>query len=211
MGGIGGVSASDRVNLLTVNVFAHTEGRGHRTAAGCEGRLTLLFDWWAKRELGLKEDKLKKCIYQDLSFLFSDWGAKFVPNEDYSSKSGVVHATLEVGQLRLRAVSFRDGFYMEVTAAHAPKQWEEVSTVLQAIQAAPQVPTHLPISILAPLLRLHLGSLERSLSELNYAATWRAIQALKDVEREEYAQQMEKRVQDSRITPDHNISVGGGN
>ena len=169
-----------------------------------------LLDWWAKRELRLKEDKLRKCICQDLSFLFSDWGATFVPNEAYSSKSGVVHATLEVGQLRLRAVSFRDGFYMEIAAAHAPKQWEEVSTVLQAIQATPQVPTYLPISILAPLLRLHLGSLETSLSETNHASTWRAIQSLKDVERKEYAKQMENRVRESCITPDRNMPVGGG-
>ena len=171
----------------------------------------LLLDWWAKRELRLKEDKLKKCIDQDLSFLFSDWGAKLVPNDAYSSKFGVVHATLEVGQLRLRAVSFRDGFYMEVTAAHAPNQWEEVSTVMQAIQATPQVPTYLPISKLAPLLRLHLGSLQTSLSETNYPSTWRAIQSLKDLERQEYAKQMEKRVRESCITPDRNMPVGGGN
>ena len=178
----------------------------------------LLLDWWTKRKRRLKEDKLKGYVRQNLSFLFSEWGAEFVPNEEYSSKCGVVHATLEVGQLRLKFVSLRDGSYTEVAAKHAPKQWEEISTALKAIQAQQQVDdaekissqlTYLPISMLAPLLKRHLASLQRSLSEPNHVTTWRAIEALKQIERQEYAQRMEKIVRDASMTPNRNTPIGG--
>jgi hypothetical protein len=183
-----------------------------------ERRFFLLLDRWTKRKLRLKEDKLKQYVHQNLSFLFTEWRATFVSNEEYSPRGGVVHATLEVGQLRLKFVSLRDGSYTEVAAKHAPKQWEEISTVLKAIQGDRQVDdpervphnlTYLPNSMLAPLLKRHLPSLQTGLSEPNHVATWRAIEALKHIERQEYAQQMEKRVRDASMAADRNIPIGG--
>lgn len=171
----------------------------------------LFFDWWAKRRCSLKEQQLRKRVSQNLSFLFSELGAKFIPNEEYSSRARVVHATLKVGHLRLRAVEIRDGFYMEVAAAYSPKQWEEMGTVLEAIDAKqpvkalndiPRQPTYLPLSTLAPLLKQRFADLQESLSEPNYAATCRAIEGIKQIKRREYDQEMQKRVQFHRDHPD---------
>ena len=147
-------------------------------------------------------------MYQNFSFLFSERGAKFVPNEKYSSRNGVVHATVEVGNIRFKAVSFRDGFYMEVAALQEPNQWEEVSTVLKAINLeyaanpAENIPTYLPMSSLAALLRRNLHLIQEGLSTANYAATWRATQTVKRMEDEQYMRQMEERVRESRSGPE---------
>ncbi len=167
------------------------------------------FDWWAKRQLRIKEQELRECMYQNLSFLFREFGAKFVPNEKYRSQFGVVHATLEVGHLRLRAVSMRDGSYVEVAALHFPEQWEEIGLVLAAIRSMQPVgpadisrhPTDLPLSALAPLLKTHVAELQQALSEANYATTWQAVQQIKEAEGREYCQEMEKRVQFYRNHP----------
>jgi hypothetical protein len=168
------------------------------------------FGWWAKRQLRLKEQELRECMYQNLSFLFRELGAKFVPNEKYRSQFGLVHATLEVGHLRLRAVSMRDGSYVEVAAAHSPEKWEEIGLVLAAVRSMERVgpaddisrhPTFLPLSVLRPLLKKHFAELQEALSEANYATTWQAIQRIKQVEGREYYQDMKNRVQFYRDHP----------
>jgi hypothetical protein len=167
----------------------------------------LFLDWWAKRRRRIKEDELKEYLCKNLPFLFSEWAAKFVPNEEYSSKYHGIFATIEIGHLRLRASSFRDEFYIDIAPAQAPKDWEDLVTVLKALQAKGPInsveditcmTTYLPISSLAALLKQHLAGLQEGFSVPNYAVTWRTIQTIKQVEREEYNRQMWKGVHEAR-------------
>jgi len=154
----------------------------------------LFFDWRARRRCRLKEQPLRERAPQDLSFLFREWGAKFVPNEDSSTPAGLVLATLEIGHLRLRAIEIRDGFYREVAAADSPKPWEELGVVFEAIDREqpaktlsdiPCQPTYLPLSALAPLLKRRFADREGSFSGPNYAVTCRAIEGRKQAKRRE--------------------------
>ena len=101
-------------------------------------------------------------------------------------------ATFEVENLRLKAVSSRDGFYTEIAPKHSPREWEEVGTVLEAINAKP-VCTYLPLSELAPLLKSRLPELQKALSKPNYPATKDLVEKLKQVRRDEYNQQANQR------------------
>ncbi len=157
------------------------------------------------------EKELRERVRESLDYLFDEFGAKFVPNDEQPEPRtrGVVLATLEVNHLRLKAVSFRDGFYMEVATASVPKQWEEIGTVLGAIDArkpvtsledVPAISTHLPLTEIGALLKRHFEDLQVGLSEINYATTMEAVRKIKELRRDE---DDEERRRTSKFYRDH--------
>jgi len=154
--------------------------------------------------LRLKENELRNQISSTLPFLFQELGAKFVANdEETQPRYHIEVATFELENLRLKAVSARDGFYTEIAPKHSPSEWEEIGTVLEAIDAKP-LGNYLPLSQFAPLLKVRLPDLREALSEANYPATKEIVQKLKQIRRDEYNQQTNQRAQSYCGHPESN-------
>ena len=152
----------------------------------------------------LKENKLRNRISSTLLFLFEELGARFVANdEETRPKYHIEVATFELENLRFKAVSARDGFYTEIAPKHSPREWEEIGTVLEAIDAKP-VGNYLPLSQFAPLLKARLPDLQKALSESNYPVTKEIVQKLKQIHRDEYNQHANQTAQFYRDHPESN-------
>ncbi len=173
----------------------------------------IFFRGWAERRQRAEEQRLQASLVQNLSSLFDDYGARFVSNEPYRPGQGTVIATLEAGPLRFKAVSFRDGFYMKVSALHSLSRWETIGNVLVAIDAkrpinsladVPYLHTYLPLTEIGQLLNRRFPDLVAGLSEANYAATMDAVERIKRLRQEEYDQRAKQEAQFYRDHPEEN-------
>jgi hypothetical protein len=142
--------------------------------------------------------------------LFTDFGARFVANaSEYFPQSDTTTVTIEAGSLWLRAVSFRDGFYLEVASVHHPKQWAELGTIVDAIKLGhlldtgtnPRLPTYFPLHEIAKILKQHWQELQRGLSEEYFALTQQMVRRIKEAEMHEYNETMYKNIEFHRQNP----------
>ena len=92
----------------------------------------IFFAWWFDPLTDRYfERKLKDQVRHDLAFLFDEEGARFVPNAG-SSKSATV-VTLETSDLRFNVTRHHGDQIFGVAPKHSPEQWEQVTSILQAI------------------------------------------------------------------------------
>jgi hypothetical protein len=161
-----------------------------------------------------KVQQLRQVVSTHFAFLFDEFGAKFVnKGQEYFPESDTAIVTLEIGSLLLKAVSFRDGFYMDVAPVYAPTCWVELGNVLEAIGLehpvesladVPKLPTYLPPDELAKLLKQRWPEVQRGLSKDNFDTTERTANKIKELRRCEYMDTMNRNVEFYREHPEAN-------
>ncbi len=81
------------------------------------------------------EQRFAEDIRTYLAFLFSEHGAKVIPNQGvpFPPSFDGAYVTVAVGNLRLRFVRGRGDFSVRVASAFAPSNWEDFQLVADGI------------------------------------------------------------------------------
>ncbi|MGB8768788.1 MAG: hypothetical protein WCC92_04185, partial [Candidatus Korobacteraceae bacterium] len=97
----------------------------------------LCFGWHEKRVAKRNEQRFAQDIRTCLAFLFTEHGAKIIPNEGvpFPPLFDAALVTLAVGTLRLRfeLVPLRGEFGVMVAPDFAPQQWNSLELLADAI------------------------------------------------------------------------------
>jgi len=137
---------------------------------------TICFGWIGWILGRLMDRNFTNEIRAELSFLFSEHGAYFLPQEQskYATK-----ATVAVGAVRLLFSRHHGEFYVSVSSEFTPGHWEEFGSITQGYTqwgGQRREPYHL--DTFEPILRRHLPFLESALSRDNAESTMnRAVEA----------------------------------
>jgi hypothetical protein len=125
--------------------------------------------------------KLKREIEKELSFLFADFGAYFVPQEP--ANSHLTTATLATAKLRLRISTGRGEYGVLVSPITGTHEWMALQDALRAIESERSTPEPSPfvsLSRVREILQPKFAHLEESFSPDHYpsiAARLRQIKA----------------------------------
>jgi hypothetical protein len=147
----------------------------------------LFFGWWLDPRLKQKLDgRLAQEIREKLPFLFSEYGAHFVPTESrYPRVMDAAVVTVEAGNLRLLFLTGRGDLTVRIAPRHAPSDWHELQLVAKVIETPQGVGGPLAPFIwldnVAQLLRTHWSSLNEALSIEHYALIQQRLGAIYDL------------------------------
>jgi hypothetical protein len=122
------------------------------------------------------ERRFAEEIGKHLSFLFTEYGAKFIANEDTPFPPGFdgAYATVAVGNLHLRFVRGRGDFDVSVASAFAPNYWEEFRLVADGIGEWDMVtpgPRYYDLENFESTLRSRVEQLQEALSRDRFEET----------------------------------------
>jgi hypothetical protein len=136
----------------------------------------LCFGWLDRRAAKQDEECFAEDIHTYLAFLFSEHGAKIIPNEGVPFPPGMggAYVTLAVGNLRLRFVRGRGDFSVSVASAFAPNDWEDFRLVADGISqwnVSQSGPRYYTLETFEPILRSRLERLQEALSKEHFEAT----------------------------------------
>jgi hypothetical protein len=136
----------------------------------------LCFGWLDRRAAKQDEERFAEDIHTYLAFLFSEHGAKIIPNEGVPFPPGMggAYVTLAVGNLRLRFVRGRGDFSVSVASAFAPNDWEDFRLVADGISqwnVSQSGPRYYTLETFEPILRSRLERLQEALSKEHFEAT----------------------------------------
>jgi hypothetical protein len=136
----------------------------------------LCFGWLDKRTARQNEQRFAEDIRTCLAFLFSDHGAKVVPNEGvpFPPSFDGAYVTVAVGNLRLRFVRGRGDFSVRIASAFAPNDWEDFQLVADGIgqwDTSKPEPRYYILETLEPVLRSRLERLQEALSKDRFETT----------------------------------------
>jgi len=146
----------------------------------------LLFRWWLDNSHGRKADaRFSKEIREQLSFLFTEYGAGLGPTEGRLRRiMDSAYATVEAGNLRLQFVSGRGDLTVRVAPKHAPSDWHELSLVAMVIETPQGIGprANCPgLNDVAILLRSHWDSLNHALSIEQYPVIRKRLDGIYDL------------------------------
>ncbi len=136
----------------------------------------LCFDWLDKRMARQNEQRFAEDIRTYLAFLFSEHGAKVVPNEGvpFPPSFDGAYVTVAVGNLRLRFVRRRGDFSVRIASAFAPNDWEDFQLVADGIgqwDTSKPGPRYYTLETFEPVLRSRLERLQEALSKDRFGTT----------------------------------------
>src|SRR5450631_35044 len=136
----------------------------------------LCFGWLDKRVAKQNEQRFAQDIRTYLAFLFSEHGAKVIPNEGVPFPPGFdgAYVTVAVGNLRLMFIRGRGDFSVRVASAFAPNDWEDFQLVADGIgqwDMSKVGPRYYTLETFEHVLRSRLERLQQALSKDRFEAT----------------------------------------
>ncbi|HEX3377848.1 MAG TPA: hypothetical protein VHS29_13355 [Candidatus Acidoferrales bacterium] len=141
----------------------------------------ILLGWWLSPLIASRtESKLKTEIRNDLSFLFEDFEAQFVPNETKSTWGKVV--TLVSQNLRLEFAWDRGEYSVRISPLRGIAEWVPVEYALIAIHFEDPAISPIPqevfssISRISEILKPQYSQLEEAYGEDRFPTTKRALE-----------------------------------
>lgn len=146
----------------------------------------LLFGWWLEPLSGRKSDaRLAEEIQNKLSFLFSEHGARIVPNEGRLRRGmDFAYTTIEVGNLRLHFITGRGDLAVRIAPKHAPSDWHDLALVVMALDTPQGLRARENLNWLedvARVLRANLGRLNSAMSKTEYPVVRNRLNAIYDL------------------------------
>ncbi len=134
------------------------------------------FGWLDKRTARQNEQRFAEGVRTYLAFLFSEYGAKVIPNEGVPFPPGFdgAYVTVAVGNLRLMFVRGRGEFGVRVASAFAPTDWEDFRLVADGIgqwDMSKPGPRYYTLETFEPILRSRLERLQEALSKDRFETT----------------------------------------
>jgi hypothetical protein len=153
----------------------------------------LCFGWLDKRGARQNEQRFAEDICTHLTFLFSEQGAKIIPNvgTPFPPSFDGAYVTVAVGNLHLRFIRGRGDFSVRVASAFAPNDWEDFRLVAEGISewsTSQSRPRHYTLETLEPILRSRLGNLQDALSQERFEATLNNAAKIHNDSVDEYAE-----------------------
>jgi hypothetical protein len=142
------------------------------------------FGWWLDAAVDDRNHQaLAEDIRENLGFLFDAHGARIIPNtRSYPRSANYAVVTIGVAQMLLRFVRGRDEFRVDVSPAHAPKDWQEVGQVIGSdpdYRGSPNPPTYYRFQDFSKLLKANFDILDRLMSPENYGPPRRDLSVIK--------------------------------
>ena len=136
----------------------------------------LCFGWLDKRTARQNEQRFAEDIRTHLAFLFSEQGAKIIPNvgTPFPPSFDGAYVTIAVGNLHLRFIRGRGDFSVRVASAFAPNDWEDFRLVADGIsqwRVSQPEPRYYTLETFEPILRPRLENLQDALSKERFEAT----------------------------------------
>jgi hypothetical protein len=136
----------------------------------------LCFGWLDKRMARQNEQRFAEDVRRYLAFLFSEHGAKVIPNEGvpFQPSFDGAYVTVAVEHLRLRFVRGRGDFSVGVASAFAPNDWEDFRLVAEGIgqwDTSKAGPRYYTLETFEPILRPRLERLQEALSKDRFETT----------------------------------------
>jgi hypothetical protein len=129
---------------------------------------------------GMRNRKLRREIEKELSFLFADFGARFVPDESLETRSTA--ATLLIHNLRLQVSSGRGEYGVLVSPATKNHEWTDLRYALRAIASERFVTEPVPflsLSRVSEILQPEFALLEESFAADQYPSTKARLEQIK--------------------------------
>jgi hypothetical protein len=136
----------------------------------------LCFGELDKRMARQTEQRFAEDIRNYLAFLFSEHGARVIPNEGvpFPPSFDGAYVTVAIGNLRLRFIRGRGDFTVRVASAFAPNDWEDFQLVADGIaqwDMSKSGPRYYTLETFEPVLRSRLERLQEALSKDRFEAT----------------------------------------
>jgi hypothetical protein len=136
----------------------------------------LCLGWLDKRLARQHEQRFAEDIRKYLTFLFSEHGARIIPNEGvpFPPSFDGAYVTVAVGNLRLMFVRGRGDFSVRVASAFAPNDWEDFRLVADGIgrwDMSKPGPPRYTLETFEPILRSRLERLQGALSRDHFETT----------------------------------------
>jgi hypothetical protein len=152
----------------------------------------LCFGWLDRRSARQNEQRFAEDIRTYLRFLFSEHGAKIVPNEGVRFPPGFdgAYITVAVGNLLLRFVRGRGDFSVSVASAFSSNDWEDFRLVADGVgqwDTSKPGPRYYALETFEPVLRSRLESLQEALSKDRFETTLRNAVKVHNEAVDEYA------------------------
>jgi hypothetical protein len=134
------------------------------------------FGWLDERLARQHEQVFAKDIQTYLTFLFSEHGAKVIPNEGvpFPPSFDGAYVTVAVGNLRLRFMRGRGDFSVRVASVFAPNDWEDFRLVADGLgqwDTSKTGPRYYTLETFEPVLRSRLERLQEALSKDRFETT----------------------------------------
>jgi hypothetical protein len=127
----------------------------------------LCFGWLDRRVAGQNEQRFAEDIREYLSFLFTEHGAKVIPNEGrpFPPSFDGAYVTVAIQNLHLRFARGRGEFSVAVASAFAPNHWEDFQLVADGVSKwhVPEPgPRYYTLETFEPIFALSIGTLTGS-------------------------------------------------
>jgi hypothetical protein len=136
------------------------------------GLYWILFGWWLDKRLVKKgNEKFAAQICHVLPFLFSDYGAVIIPNDqETTAANDFAQATVSVGGLILRFCRGLGEISIDVSSVRHAKELHDFSSVLNLIDdTVRRQSSYASLLEVQPLLRSHMKELIVAFSTESYA------------------------------------------
>jgi hypothetical protein len=152
----------------------------------------LCFGWLDRRMARQGEQRFAQDIHKYLAFLFSEHGAKVIPNEGvpFPPSFDGAYVTVAVGNLLLRFVRGRGDFSVRVASAFAPCDWEDFELVANGVgqwDISKQRARYYTLETFEPILTSRLGRLQEALSKDRFETTLNDAVSMHNAGVDEYA------------------------
>jgi hypothetical protein len=159
---------------------------------------SLLFGRLDIRTASKNQERLAHDVRANLSFLFSEHGARIVLNEGVRFPPPMDYAvvTLSIGNMFLRFVRGDGSLGVQVSPERMPQDWHELSQVLSLIRAtgkSERVPYFYRLDDVAQVLRPNVAVLKDMLAEDRLAQTKKKLSEI-DGYNHDVARQWEARI-----------------
>ena len=155
------------------------------------------FGWLDRRIARQNERRFADEVRTHLPFLFSEYGARIIPNEGvpFPPSFDGAFVTLALDPLRLRFSRGRGDFGVQVASEFFPQQWEEFRLVADGV--GPWDIAELPsrrydLETFEAVLRPRIDALRLALSKDNAVATLEAAVAIHNASVDRYAAKLRK-------------------
>jgi hypothetical protein len=160
----------------------------------------ILFGWWLSGLLERSSEKqLKEDVKRDLSFLFSEFDGRFVPNRQGEDRGKVV--MVETSTLNFWLGWDRGEHFISAAPLYAREQLQDLIQLILAIDAkhpieslsdVPRKPFFLGLADLGQLLRSRFTQIEGSFSKEHYSETVDAIDRIHKLSMQQLADSFNK-------------------
>jgi hypothetical protein len=150
------------------------------------------FDWYDKRLARRYEQRFADNIRTYLPFLFSEHGAKVIPNQGvpFPPSFDGAYVTVAVGNLLLRFIRGSGDFSVRFASVLAPNDWEGFRLVADGIgqwEVSQPGPRYYTLETFEPILRSRLERLQEALSKERFEATLNNAVKIHNSSVDEYA------------------------